>query len=68
MTTLDLWDVKCACGYQSSAKRTQAEAEGVRDTHRYNEKHDNTVATDVRALRVQLDDFGRPIPPVQVLP
>lgn len=67
MTTLDLWDVKCDCGFQSAAKRAQADAEKVRDAHRYNAKHDNTVTTNVRALRVQLDDFGRPIPPVQVL-
>ena len=67
MTTLDLWDVKCDCGFQSAAKRAQADAEKVRDAHRYNAQHDNTVATSVRALRAQLDDFGRVIPPVQVL-
>lgn len=65
MTTIKLWDVVCTCGHQSSAKRTQAEADKLADVHRFD--HGGQTVT-VREITVNVDDLGRVVPPVQVTP
>lgn len=67
MTNLVLFDVKCGCGFQSSAKKDRGEIDRLAQKHMMKPHAPDEVA-GIRELHATLDEKGRVVPPVVVVP